>query len=126
MGIQQEAHNPIKVGSSKKFEVPITRNNGKFKTDPQLIELSAGALLFIGTACVVASLLLIWMPYLLYPQFYAPMADPSLNIVVPNTPTTWAILITGLFLLAAGIFILIKAAVKQKEPRWFRRSIGGF
>ena len=126
MNINKNLQNRIKGWLPKKFEVPMTENNGKIKTNPKPVELSEGALLFIGTACVVASVLLIGIPYILFPQFYVPKADPSLGYVAPNTPATWAILIIALILLVVGIFAMIKLACKQKESRWFRRSLGGF
>ena len=126
MNINKNLQNRIKGWLSKKFVVSMTENNGKIKTDPKPVELSEGALLFIGTACVVASVLLLGFPYILFPQLYVPKADPSMGYVAPNTPATWAIFIIALILLVVGIFTIIKLAYKQKESRMFRRSLGGF
>jgi protein-S-isoprenylcysteine O-methyltransferase Ste14 len=69
--------------------------------------LSDETIYAIGVACVVISVLLIVIPYLLYPQFYTPKPNPAMGYQTPNTPTTWAILIIAVILLVGGLFLAI-------------------
>jgi hypothetical protein len=87
--------------------------------------LSSRVLLIIGFMCISIAVVLIVVPYLLYPQFYTPKSNPSLGYTIPNTLEGWAILIAALILLALGtILIVIYGLRLDKESKLPHVNLG--
>ena len=80
--------------------------------------LSTRTLLIIGFACISIAVVLIVVPYLLYPQFYTPKSNPSWGYTMPNTLEGWTVLITALILLALGMILLVISSLRlEKESK---------
>jgi hypothetical protein len=80
--------------------------------------LSTRALLILGFACISMAVVLIIVPYLLYPQFYTPKSNPSWGYTMPNTLEGWAVLIAALILLALGAILLVIYSLRlENESR---------
>ena len=87
--------------------------------------LSTRVLLIIGFMCISIAVVLIVVPYLLYPQFYIPKSNPSLGYTMPNTLEGWAILISAFILLALGtILIVIYGLRLDKESKLAHVNMG--
>ena len=79
---------------------------------------SSRAFLILGFVCISTAVVLIVVPYLLYPQFYTPKSNPSWGYTMPNTLEGWAVLITALILLALGMVLLVMYSLRlEKESR---------
>lgn len=75
----------------------------------------------IATAAgLITSLLLLTVPYALFPQDYVPKANPIDGYLSPKTHATWAILIVALALLGITVFVAIWLAYKRNRigPKW--------
>jgi ABC-type antimicrobial peptide transport system permease subunit len=87
--------------------------------------LSTRALLIVGFACISIAVVLIVVPYLLYPQFYTPKSNASLGYTMPNTLEGWAVLIAALILLALGMILLVIYSLRlEKESRMPHVNMG--
>lgn len=75
----------------------------------------------IATASLIASLLLLIVPYIIYPKEYVPKANPAMGYVYPNTPATWATFVAALALLALAICAFIWLAL-NRNPEGSRLS----
>jgi hypothetical protein len=97
-----------KIICHKKFDVPTLNVTAKLRQNQNQYQLSNDAIQFIGLLCIISSMFLIVVPYLLYPELYTPKDNPAMGFKAPNAPITWAIVITALIILFTGIFILAK------------------
>jgi hypothetical protein len=80
--------------------------------------LSTRVLLILGFACISIAVVLIVVPYLLYPQFYTPKSNPSWGYTMPNTWEGWVVLIAALVLLTLGMILLVMSSLRlEKESR---------
>ncbi|MGD0643566.1 MAG: hypothetical protein ABSA75_01525 [Candidatus Bathyarchaeia archaeon] len=82
----------------------------------------------VTAASLITSLLLLVVPYILFPQDYIPKANPVDGYVSPKTPAAWAILIVALALLGIAIFAFISLAYERnrigsKWSTWPYRSV---
>jgi polyferredoxin len=81
-------------------------------------QVSTKTLLITAFVCISVSLLLITVPYLVFPQFYTPKSNPVGGYTMPNTLGGWIVLIVALLLLVFGIILVVICVLRpQKEFR---------
>jgi heme/copper-type cytochrome/quinol oxidase subunit 2 len=94
-------------------------------TQSNKTRISTQSLLIIGFTCITVSVVLVVVPYAIYPQLYTPKSNPSFGYSMPNTWEGWIFLITALILLALGIILIIISALRpQKEFRMPHINMG--
>jgi hypothetical protein len=88
-------------------------------------QVSTKALLITAFVCISLSVLLITLPYLVFPQFYTAKSNPAGGYVTLNTLEGWIVLIVALLLLVFGIILVVICVLRpQKEFRLPHVNIG--
>ena len=78
-------------------------------------QVSTKILLITAFVCISVSLLLITVPYLVFPQFYTPKSNPGWGYMTPNTVGGWIVLNVALLLLVFGIILIVICVLRPKK-----------